>query len=212
MRRVLMALAILLPLAGCSTDKPAPAPPSAPTPSASTPKPLTSVVVTKPKQKLLPSSFDDAAADEHASLTQQIVTKLELRTQVLAGFAAKTTGRCPKFQLKAGAVSQCTVTYSGQTVKWQVTIAKNYKPGVTYLAVYEIKPLQGVLVRDAVYATWYDTNVRKDLRCDAIPAVQVVTIGTKTPYRCEVLQPLQGGSAYWFIAPVTLSEAGLIFY
>lgn len=209
-----MVLAMLLPLAGCSTDKPAPAPAptSTPTPAASTPKPLTAVVVTRPKRRLLKGSSDDVSADKHKSITQQVVAKLQQRTQLIAGFEAKTTVQCPTIRLKAGAVSDCTVTYSGQTVKWRVTIAKNYKPGVDYLAVYEAKPLQGVLLRESVYANWYQlSGGDSELRCDDMPAAQVVTIGAKTPYRCEVLTPTLGGGAFWLLVPVTLSEVGVIF-
>ncbi len=213
MRRVLMVLAVLLPLAGCSADRSVQAAGPTPTPSVSTPKPVTAVVVTAPKRRLLSSTFDDVEPSERMSLTEQILTRLERRTQYLAGFAAKTTGSCPKLQLKAMATSDCTVTYSGHTVKWRVQIGKDYKPD-NWRTTYDVKPLQGVLVREAVYAAWYESesDATTDLRCDTMPEVQVVKVDEPTPYRCEVLTKSVGGGAFWRLAPVTMTQIGLAFF
>lgn len=213
MRRLLTVLVILLPLAGCNADKPVSAPaPKAPTTSVTTPKPVTAVVVTKPKRKLLPDSFDTVEPNAHTPLARQILTRMELSTQQMAGFAAKTTARCPGLKLKPMATSECTVTYSGMTLKWRVQIGKDYKPG-NWRTPYLTTPLQGVLFREAVYAAWYNQKSKgtEDVRCDSMPAVQVVKVDEPTPYRCEVLTKTVGG-AIWLLAPVTMTRIGLGFF
>jgi hypothetical protein len=173
------------------------------------------VRVTKPKRDLVELAQAGNLPDS-GSFTDRVIDRLERDTTYRAGFAAKTTGHCAggRIKLAPNAVTICSVTYRGKTVKWRVVIGSDYKAG-NYFIEYDADQLQAVLLREAVHTQWYKVAKGSDqLRCSAIPAIQVVPFDEPTTYRCQKLVPQAGTEApYWQkTSPIRITELGIDFY
>ncbi len=202
MRRLPVVCVLILLFAGCSPGDdyadplPLMTPTWRPTPTADKSGKLPTigtplaVRIGEPRRPLLPSDFTFAPHDTPSSVSGQILDHLMRATQEIAGYPAKTTVRCVggRVRIIAGATTNCTVFYQGKAVRWTVTIGTR-KP-TNDLIDYNVEPHQGVLLREAVYAAWYNSHPDEpELRCDDIPAIQVVTLYTKTSYHCQYLRP-----------------------
>lgn len=147
------------------------------------------VRIGEPRRPLLTSDFTFAPHGT-SSVSGQILDDMMRDTQVIAGFPAKTTVSCAGGRLRvvAGATTNCTVIYQGKPVRWTVTIGS--RKSTNNLIEYNAEPQQGVLLREAVHAAWYNSHPDEpELRCDDIPAIQVVTLDTPTSYGCQFLRP-----------------------
>ncbi|MDX6240596.1 MAG: hypothetical protein QOG10_5416 [Kribbellaceae bacterium] len=206
MRSILLtSLTAAALLAGCSENKPAPVAvdPPTPTPTA-TPKkvfpklpvqgkPLP-VKLTKAGRPLLQSDGIDyvPSLNESRSITAQVIAALRKRTEYLAGYKAKSSGRCEggRVKMAADANTLCTVTYQGVKVEWVVSISHDYKPDSS-LAEYEMYPIDAALLAEAVYSAYWKQYHEDgaELRCGKIPEISVVRHNEPTPYRCQQFDP-----------------------
>jgi hypothetical protein len=89
-------------------------------------KPLP-VKLTKAGRPLLQSDGIDyvPSLQESRSITAQVIAALRKRTEYLAGYKAKSSGRCEggRVKMAADANTLCTVTYRGVKVEWVVSIS-----------------------------------------------------------------------------------------
>ncbi|MEV6963806.1 hypothetical protein AB0M47_01745 [Hamadaea sp. NPDC051192] len=117
-----------------------------------------------------------------------------LREDVLATVRVlgTTSANCADgITMRAGATSQCTVTYQGIDIPYEVKISDRYTEGSMVFS-YTKKPTKGVLVAKVIYNLMNErygsdsgrTDASK-LACDEIPAVKVVEFRADTGYTCQ---------------------------
>ncbi|NUR52058.1 MAG: hypothetical protein HOV71_28360 [Hamadaea sp.] len=93
--------------------------------------------------------------------------------------------------MKAGAVSECVVTYQGVDVPYEVKISDRYTDGAMVFS-YTKKPTKGLLVAKVIYNLMNErygaesgrTDASK-LACDELPAAKVIDFGSDTGYTCQ---------------------------
>ncbi|MGW7437100.1 hypothetical protein [Streptomyces sp. NPDC054849] len=124
------------------------------------------------------------------------VQKVEhaLREDVLstAKVAGETGAKCPAgVTQKAGAVSQCVVTYAGAEIPYEVKISDSYTAGSSVIS-YTKEPKKGLLVGKLVYEminqNYGSESGRTDaskLACDELPAAKTFDFGADTGYKCH---------------------------
>ncbi|MCO1580756.1 hypothetical protein M8C13_33870 [Crossiella sp. SN42] len=190
-----LALTAML-LAGCGSVSVTGTPASLPI--TGTPRP---VLVTASNTELLSVAeankavLPEPAAD--APLVQKLVHDLRKDTLLMVQWRGETSGGCKDdtVVLKAGAVTDCVITYEGVQVPWQITVSNDFKES-DLLVKYTKKPLKGVLLAEAVHARLAkDFGADGDeLRCDELPKVQLVELGKKLEPKCQYrAKPVRGG-------------------
>ncbi|MDA5284109.1 MULTISPECIES: hypothetical protein [unclassified Streptomyces] len=109
-----------------------------------------------------------------------------------AKVVGETSAKCPDGVMqKAGAVSQCVVTYSGAEIPYEVKISDSYKAGSSIIS-YTKEPKQGLLVGKLVYQmineNYGSESGRSDaskLACDELPAAKTIDFGADTGFKCQ---------------------------
>ncbi|GAA2839437.1 hypothetical protein [Crossiella cryophila] len=133
-------------------------------------------------RKLIPGEPFDAPP------LKKMVEELRLQTLVMVQFRGEVAGSCKddKIVFKAGGITDCMVTYNGLQVPWQITVSDDFKES-DMLVKYTMKPLKGVLQAEAVHALFAEQYQRlgDELRCDQLPAAQLVEPGKKTEFKCQ---------------------------
>ncbi|MGO1052180.1 hypothetical protein [Crossiella sp. CA198] len=127
---------------------------------------------------------------------KKMVQELRLQTLIMVQFRGEVAGSCKddKIVFKAGGITDCTVTYNGLQVPWQITVSDDFKES-DMLVKYTMKPLKGVLQAEAVHALFAEQYQRRgdELRCDQLPAAQLVEPGKKTEFKCQYRTVSAGG-------------------
>lgn len=130
--------------------------------------------------KLSPSPGTDA------SLVENLKRDLRVKTIRMAYAMEKTSATCNKKHLQAepGATVKCAVAYEGVHVPWNVLIkGQSITPG---LVEYTAEPAQGVITRaGAVRFYWENKAFGHQVRCSAMPDVELVPLRRPTRYQCE---------------------------
>ncbi|WP_326656388.1 hypothetical protein [Streptomyces sp. NBC_00385] len=117
-----------------------------------------------------------------------------LREDVLsmAKVPGKTSAKCAGgVTKKAGAVSQCVVTYEGAEIPYEVKIGDSYTSGSSIIS-YSKEPKKGLLVGKLVYQLineqYGSESGRTDaskVACDKLPAAKAFAYGADTGYTCQ---------------------------
>ncbi|WP_405009970.1 hypothetical protein [Kitasatospora sp. NBC_01539] len=144
--------------------------------------------------------------------------KHSLRETLLsrAHVPGETSADCPNgVTQKAGAVSQCTVTYEGAQVPYEVKISDSYKPG-SFIISYTRTPKKGLLVAKMVYNLLWESygadSGRTDtsrLACDEIPVAKTVDFDSDTGYTCQYWsEHADDGEPGYATLKVTMGSSG----
>ncbi|WGD42159.1 hypothetical protein [Streptomyces cathayae] len=155
------------------------------------------VAVDGPQEDVVDSSGDaklkvTPAPENGAPFTQKVEHKL--RETVLRGVMVpgETSAECADgVTQKAGAVSQCVVTYEGAEIPYEVKISDKYTEGSMF-TFYDTTPKKGLLVAKSVYNTLHErysaeagyTGSSK-LACEEIPVAKTVDLNSDTGYTCQ---------------------------
>ncbi|MFD5492281.1 hypothetical protein ACFWH4_04910 [Streptomyces sp. NPDC127091] len=155
------------------------------------------VAVDGPQEDVVDSSGDaklkvTPAPENGAPFTQKV--EHQLRETVLRGVMVpgETSAECADgVTQKAGAVSQCVVTYEGAEIPYEVKISDKYTEGSMF-TFYDTTPKKGLLVAKSVYNTLHErysaeagyTGSSK-LACEEIPVAKTVDLNSDTGYTCQ---------------------------
>ncbi|MFG2987104.1 hypothetical protein ACGFYQ_38645 [Streptomyces sp. NPDC048258] len=132
------------------------------------------------------------APERGAPLIQQVEHRLREAILLDAKVAGETSAKCPNgVTQKAGAVSQCLVTYGGAEIPYEVKISDSYTEGSS-ITSYTTTPKTGLLVGKVVYNALNErygsesgsTDASK-LACEEIPAAKAVDLKSDTGYKCQ---------------------------
>ena len=132
------------------------------------------------------------APDRGAPLTEQVEHRLREAILLAAGVAGETSAKCPDgVTQKAGAVSQCVVTYEGAEIPYEVKISDSYREG-SIITSYTTTPKKGLLVAKLVYNSLNEnygtesgrTDASK-LACEELPVAKAFDWKSDTGYKCQ---------------------------
>ncbi|MGW5973317.1 hypothetical protein [Streptomyces sp. NPDC055186] len=155
------------------------------------------VAVDGPQEDVVDSSGDarlkvTPAPENSASFTRKVEHKLRetvLRSAMVPG---ETSAECADgVTQKAGAVSQCVVTYEGAEIPYEVKVSDKYTEGSMF-TFYDTTPQKGLLVAKSVYQALHErysaeagyTGSSK-LACEEIPVAEAVDLNADTGYTCQ---------------------------
>ncbi|WP_326764032.1 hypothetical protein OG978_05115 [Streptomyces sp. NBC_01591] len=132
------------------------------------------------------------APEAGAPLAQKVEHALREDVLSIAKVAGETSAKCPAgVTRKAGAVSQCVVTYAGAEIPYEVKISDSYTAGSSFIS-YTKEPKKGLLVDKLVYQmineSYGSESGRTDaskLACDKLPAAKAFDFGADTGYKCQ---------------------------
>ncbi|QIP88084.1 hypothetical protein GLX30_33275 [Streptomyces sp. Tu 2975] len=127
-----------------------------------------------------------------APFLQKVEHALREDALSIAKVAGETSAKCPAgVTQKAGAVSQCVVTYAGAEIPYEVKISDSYTAGSSIIS-YTKEPKKGLLVGKLVYQmineNYGSESGRSDaskLACDELPAAKAFDFGADTGYKCQ---------------------------
>ncbi|MDK1473460.1 hypothetical protein QNO07_08525 [Streptomyces sp. 549] len=152
--------------------------------------------------------------DRSATITDKVVYELQQRTVQMAGVLKDTTGTCAggELTMKAGATTECKVTYDGVDVPWDVTIGDNYKEG-SFVVSYRVAPKKALLVGEGVKAAFWtqQSSTSDDLRCDDLPKAELVEVDQDSGYKCQYLIKRDGGPDEYSDRVVKIGERRISF-
>ncbi|GAA4659646.1 hypothetical protein GCM10023347_08890 [Streptomyces chumphonensis] len=128
-----------------------------------------------------------------ADFTEKVEHRLRETLLRQAKVNGETSAECPDgVTLKASATSECTATYEGVEVPFEVTIKDDYEEGAFFIQ-YDADAKKDLLLAQGVYDAWWTRHgenatgeVEQKLTCDEIPPVQAVDRGADTGHRCQV--------------------------
>ncbi|MFI9582208.1 hypothetical protein ACIHCQ_10250 [Streptomyces sp. NPDC052236] len=132
------------------------------------------------------------APERDAPFIEQVQHRLREVILLDAEVAGETSAKCPNgVTQKAGAVSQCVVTYAGAEIPYEVKISDSYREGSS-ITSYNTTPKKGLLVGKVVYNALNErygpesgsTDASK-LACEEIPAAKAVDFNSDTGYKCQ---------------------------
>ncbi|MFP3987794.1 hypothetical protein U9R90_09885 [Streptomyces sp. E11-3] len=132
------------------------------------------------------------APEQGAPLTEQVEHRLREAILLTAKVAGETSAKCPDgVTQKAGAVSQCVVTYEGAEIPYEVKISDRYREGST-ITSYTTTPKKGLLVGKLVYNALYESygpeSGRTDtskLACEELPVAKAFDGKSDTGFKCQ---------------------------
>ncbi|MCJ1679261.1 hypothetical protein MTF65_18305 [Streptomyces sp. APSN-46.1] len=154
------------------------------------------VAIDGPQEGVRKRGEDNLKVTPAPELSAPFIQKVEhrLRESVLltAKVAGETSAKCPNsVTQKAGAVSQCVVTYEGAEIPYEVKIGDSYKEGssiISYNSTAKTGLLVGKVVYDALnerYGSESGTTHASKLACEEIPAAKAVDFNSDTGYKCQ---------------------------
>lgn len=128
-----------------------------------------------------------------ADFTEQVERKLRETLLRAAAVEGETSAECPNgVTQKASAVSECTATYEGAKIPFEVTISDKYREG-SFVTSYQSSPQKGLLSAKAVhrdlFRQWGEDRNTTRLACDKMPAAKAVDLDVDTGYKCQAWEP-----------------------
>lgn len=140
-----------------------------------------------------------------APLDEQVVHRLREAILLDARVPGETSATCPDgVTQKAGAVSQCVVTYEGAEVPYEVKISDSHTEGDT-ITSYTITPKKALLVATSVYDLLNEqygkdsgrTDASK-LACQELPVAKTIEWDSDSGYTCQYWgeHAIDGGEGY----------------
>ncbi|MFF3784091.1 hypothetical protein [Streptomyces sp. NPDC001933] len=154
------------------------------------------VAITGPQPDVHMRGGDKLRVTPAPDLGAPFVKKVEhaLREDVLstAKVVGETSAKCPAgVTQKAGAVSQCVVTYAGAEIPYDVKISDSYTAGSSIIS-YTKEPKKALLVDKLVYQMINEkygaesgrTDASK-VACDKLPAAKAFGYGADTGFTCQ---------------------------
>lgn len=179
------------------------------------------VAVTGPQSEVVARGDGDALRImpiPPASATVQQKVEHALREDILSKVrvVATTSATCPGgITMKAGAVSQCVVTYEGAEVPYEVKISDRYKDGDRVFS-YTKEPKKALLVAKVVYHQLNESygaeSGRTDaskLACEEFPAAKAMEFGADTGLTCQYWSKYgKDGEPGYVTLKVTMGKRG----
>ncbi|MFD7731907.1 hypothetical protein ACFV6F_16150 [Kitasatospora phosalacinea] len=157
------------------------------------------VAVSGPDPDVVPRGEEDRlkitpTPDVSAPVLEKVQYAIRQDVLTRAHVVGTTTATCPAgITMKAGAVSQCTATYEGVEIPYEVKISDSYKEGSSVFS-YTRTPKKGLLVAKFVYNQLNEhygpesgrTDASKPA-CQELPVAKAYDLGADadTGYTCQ---------------------------
>ncbi|MEU0940249.1 hypothetical protein [Embleya sp. NPDC005971] len=154
------------------------------------------VAIDGPQKDVLPRGGDALRVTPLPGTKAPVVEKVEhaLREDVLSGahVPGTTSAKCADgITMKAGAVSQCVVTYEGAEIPYEVKIGDKYTEGSMVFS-YTKTPKKALLVAKEIYNRFNErygsasgASDASKLACEEIPVAKTFDFGADTGYTCQ---------------------------
>ncbi|MFI5531785.1 hypothetical protein ACIA8O_24955 [Kitasatospora sp. NPDC051853] len=167
---------------------------SAPADTAKSAAKVLPVAIDGPQKDVVQRGGGDAlkvtpAPDSKAPVVEKVEHALREDVLSAAHVPGTTSAKCADgITMKAGAVSQCVVTYEGAEIPYEVKISDKYTEG-SFVFSYTKTQKKALLVAKEIYNRFHErygsTSTASRLACDEIPAAKTFDFGADTGYTCQ---------------------------
>ncbi|OEV04785.1 hypothetical protein [Streptomyces oceani] len=175
------------------------------------PEPKTlAMELTGPQKGVVESSEDlkmPPEPDNSAEFTEKVEHKLQEKLLRSAMTNGETSADCPDgITMKASATSECTASYEGAKVPFEVTLSEDYKEGA-FLIQYDAEPQKALIVAKRVYHDFWEQKGKggapyeQKVSCDKIPAAEAVNVDAATSHQCQVWSEVGGEDGEGRVTP-----------